>query len=187
MRIVKYFWTIRALVLKLFWRKIGMYTYIGKPCFIDGCRHIELGDKVRIFPGVRMEAMMGGNIIIGNNVAIEQNVHITCAESDLKIGNDVTILGNSFITNIEHNYKDINKSVLEQDICVIPTEIGDGCFIGFSAGIQAGTKLGRHCVVGAGSIVRGIFPDYCVIVGVPGKVVKMYNPEIKTWQDIRNE
>lgn len=181
MQIIKYFWALRSLVYKLFCRKIGKYTYIGRPCFIEGYRHIELGDKVRIFPGVRLEALNGANLTIGNNVAIEQNVHITCAESDLRIGNDVTILGNSFITNIEHNYQDIEKSALDQGVRIMKTEIGDGCYIGFGAGIQAGTILGKHCIVGAGSIVRGKFPDYCVIVGTPGKIVKRYDAGKKKW------
>jgi acetyltransferase-like isoleucine patch superfamily enzyme len=30
--------------------------------------------------------------------------------------------------------------------------------------------------------VRGTFPDYCVIVGIPGRMVKKYNPVTKLWQ-----
>lgn len=45
-----------------------------------------------------------------------------------------------------------------------------------------GTILGEQCIVGANAVVRGIFPDYCVIVGVPAKIIKRYNPSTKSWQ-----
>ena len=180
----KYIWALRALCYKPFFGKIGSMTYIGKPCFIEGCKNITLGNKVRIFPGIRIESINNGKINIGNNVAIEQDVHITCAERPLNIGNDVTILAHTFITNINHNYEDIKKSALDQGIPVADTKIGDGCFIGFGAAIQAGTVLGKHCVVGARSVVKGTYPDYCVIVGNPGRVVKQYNKETKRWERV---
>lgn len=62
------------------------------------------------------------------------------------------------------------------------TEIGENCFIGYGAAIQAGTVLGRQCIVGANSVVRGEFPDYCVIVGAPARIVKRYNPVSGEWE-----
>lgn len=47
--------------------------------------------------------------------------------------------------------------------------------------IQAGTILGEQCIVGANSVVRGTFPDYCVIAGVPAKIIKIYNKESGEW------
>lgn len=184
---IKYVWAFRALLYKPFFNHIGNFTYIGKPCFIEGIKKISIGNRVRIFPGVRIETMDQGSLTIGNNVAIEQNVHITCAQNELVIGNDVTILGHTFITNIDHEYEDIDKSALEQGIRVSDTQIGDGCFIGFGAAIQAGTKMGKHCVVGARSVVKGCFPDYCVIVGAPARIIKMWNANTKKWEHVERE
>lgn len=183
---VKYLWAMRALIYRPIFKHIGFMSYIGKPCFIEGAKKISIGSKTRIFPGIRMEAIGKGTITIGNNCAIEQNVHITSADSELLIEDDVTILGNSFITNIDHNYENISYSVLEQGYEVKETKIGKGCFIGYGAAIQAGTVLGKHCIVGANSVVRGSFPDYCVIVGAPAKVVKTYSHKTKNWEKIEN-
>lgn len=180
----KILWGLRALIYKPFFGRLGMPSYIGKPCFIEGCKNISIGNKVRIFPGVRMEAIGSGKIQVGNNTAIEQNVHITSWGGVLRIGNDVTILGNTFVTNLDHEYKDITKSILEQGVIGKDTTIGDGCFIGYGAAIQAGTILGKHCIVGAGAVVRGTYPDYCVIVGSPARVVKNYNFETKSWDKV---
>lgn len=180
----KLIWGIRTVFYKPFFDDIGILSYMGKPCFLEGTRHIRIGKRTRVFPGIRMEAIGNGRIIIGDNCAIEQNVHITSMESNLIIGNNVTIAANTFITNLDHEYRDITKSVMEQGHILSETRIGDGCFIGYGAAIQAGTVLGKHCVVGTNSVVRGEFEDYSVIVGVPARVVKKYNISLKRWENI---
>ena len=179
---VKYVWGLRGLIYKAFLNQVGNLTYIGKPTFIEGRKAISIGDRTRIFPGIRMEAIGKGKISIGNNVAIEQNVHITSGEGTLFIGNDVTILANTCITNIDHEYRDATTSVLDQELLYSETSIADGCFIGFGAVIQAGTTLGKHSIVGANSVVRGDFPDFSVIVGAPGKVVKKLDTKSGKWK-----
>lgn len=178
---IKYMWALRALVYKPFFKHIGNMTYIGKPCFIEGRKRISIGKKTRIFPGIRMEAIGTGEISIGDNCAIEQNVHITSA-GRLLIGDDVTIVGNVCVTNIDHEYRNIDQSVLEQGYIISQTSIGKGSFIGYGSIIQAGTQLGKHCIVGANSVVKGEYPDYSVIVGIPGKVIKRYNNNDKQWE-----
>lgn len=178
----KYIWALRALIYKPFFKKIGLLSYIGKPCFIEGSKKIVIGKKTRIFPGIRMEAIGTGEITIGNNCAIEQNVHITSKDSKLYIGDNVTIAANTFITNLDHEYKDINKSVMDQGYLLSETRIGEGSFIGYGVSIQAGTILGKHCVVGTGAVVKGNFPDYSVIVGIPGRVVKKYDQTCLQWK-----
>lgn len=176
----RFFWTIRALFYKLFFGKFGFPSYIGKPTFLYGTKKIFIGKSVRIFPGVRLEVHGKNAIHIGDDVAIAQNVHITSG-SNLKIGNSTTILANVFITSIDHDYQEIGIHILKQKNLVKETSIGDNCYIGIGACIQAGTVLGRQCVVGANAVVRGIFPDYSVIVGIPGRVIKRYNTDLDMW------
>ena len=182
---VKYLWALRALTYKAILGSVGRFTYIGKPVFIEGRAGIKIGSRTRIFPGIRMEAIGEGTIEIGINVAIEQNVHITCEGGVLRIGDNTTVAANTFITNIDHVYEDITKSVMEQGLIQKETIIGEGCFLGYGVAIQAGTRLGKHCVVGANSVVKGDFPDYSVIVGVPGRIIKKYNIEIQEWERVR--
>lgn len=53
----------------------------------------------------------------------------------------------------------------------LPVNIGDHVFIGMNAVILMGTTLGDHCVVGAGSVVKGTFPAGSIIAGNPAKVI----------------
>lgn len=183
----KVIWGIRFLLYKFIFKKVGYIGYFGKPISILHPTGISIGNNVRIYPGARMECHDGGTIIIEDNVSIGQNVHITSGEKELIIKSGTTITGNVFITNMDHNYEDIYCSVLEQGYRSESTIIGENCFIGFSVGIQAGTKLGKHNVVGAHSLVRGNFKDYVVIAGTPAKVIKTFNCKTNRWEKKKNE
>ncbi len=50
-------------------------------------------------------------------------------------------------------------------------EIGPYCFIGPHSLIEAGTRLGRGCIVRAGSVLRGEFAAFAVVAGNPAVVV----------------
>lgn len=86
------------------------------------------------------------------------------------------------ITDVEHSYAEISKHILKQSNKVFSTSIGDNCFIGAGVCILAGTILGKQCIVGTNSVVRGEFPDYSVIVGSPAKIVKRYDTTQKVWR-----
>ena len=50
-------------------------------------------------------------------------------------------------------------------------KVGDNVFIGINCTILPNTNIGNNCIVGAGSVVRGDFPDNSVIVGNPAKTI----------------
>ena len=178
----KIFWFIGTFFLRFRIKRIGLISYFAKPLFIYGGKGISIGNKVRIFPGARMETHLNGSIVMGDDISIGQNLHIISSAEILKIDNHTTISGNVFITNVDHDYTEIGVHILKQKYVSKKTHIGANCFIGYGVAIQAGTILGQQCIVGANSVVRGVFPDYCVIVGSPAKVVKRYNIESQIWE-----
>lgn len=177
---IKVFWMLRAILYSPFFGKFSLPSYIGAPVFLLGVRNIFIHKNVRIYPNIRLETHNQGKIVINEDVSIGQNVHITSA-GNLMIGKSSTILANVFITNLDHEYREIGIHILKQKNIVKETTIGENCFIGIGAAIQAGTVLGKQCIVGANSVVRGHFEDYCVIVGSPAIIVKKYNSTTKTW------
>lgn len=179
---IKFIWAARAVIYKISFGKVGNMSYVGRPLFIEGRKNIFIGNHVRIFPGIRMEALDGGEICIGNNLAIEQNVHIISGKSILNIGDNTTISANAFISNVDHEYKNIEKSVMEQPLLFKETQIGKSCFIGYGAVILPGTKLGDHCIVGANAVVRGSYPDNCVIAGNPARTIRIFDFESESWK-----
>lgn len=182
---IKFIWSLRALLYKPFFKKIDMPTYIGKPIFIEGRNRISIGKKVRIFPDIRMEALPNGRILIEDNVYIGQNCHITSEDSELRIGEGTAIMAGVCITNIDHNYEEIDVPILEQGCTTRRTMIGKNCFIGHGAVIQAGVELLDNVIVGANSVVcRGGYPANCVIAGAPAKVIKKYNINLGEWEKL---
>ena len=178
---------VTQLFLRLRFRRIGWRTYIAAPIFIFGGRNITIGRDVRIFPHSRFEAHDRGWIVIGDDVSIGQNFHVISLQTNLNIGAHTTVSSNVMITNIDHEYREIGIHILHQPFLHRKTTIGENCFIGFGAMIQAGTVLGKQCIVGANSVVRGEFPDYCVIVGAPARVVKRYDPQREGWYKTDNK
>ena len=61
--------------------------------------------------------------------------------------------------------------------------IGEDSWIGENVCI-CGASIGKHCVIGANSVVTKDIPDYCVAAGIPAKVIKKYNFEKNSWDRI---
>jgi acetyltransferase-like isoleucine patch superfamily enzyme len=182
MTIQKIYWWFRTLFYKPFFKKLGKHSYIGKPLTIRNYKGITVGSRVRIYPYARIEVInKGSSIIFEDNISIGQCFHIVSA-GRLIIKKNTTISANVFMTNVDHSYKDIDVHIMKQNIVIKTTTIGENCYIGYGAVIQAGTLLGRQCIVGANSVVRGEFPDYCVIVGSPAKIIKRYDKAQKEWK-----
>jgi carbonic anhydrase/acetyltransferase-like protein (isoleucine patch superfamily) len=57
--------------------------------------------------------------------------------------------------------------------------IGDGSLIGIQAVVLNNAKIGRNCIVGAGSVVTEgkEFPDNSLIVGAPAKAIRTLDAE----------
>ena len=109
----------------------------------------------------------------------------------VKIGDEVEMGPNIFIADYNHNYKDIKRSVLVQGITYydsgsvhsIPTlEVGDGSWLGANVVVIGQIKIGKHCIIGANSVVNSDIPDYCVAVGCPARVIKKYNFSLGRWE-----
>jgi acetyltransferase-like isoleucine patch superfamily enzyme len=119
-------------------------------------------------------------ILIGENVTIEQNLHLTCANR-IVIGNNTAIAANVTITDIEHPYTDVNIPIERHDLVVKEVVIGEDSKIYNNAVILPGVHIGKHCVIGANSVVARDIPDFSVAVGAPSRVVKQYDRVLETW------
>lgn len=177
---------ITYLIYRQSFKKLGRKCIIKNPLLIKYPHCIEMGNYVFIRDNIRLEAVPNKSdtktrIIIKDGVYIEQNCHITAA-GELVIGSNTVMSFGVMITDIDHEYQQIGVNILRQPLLVKKTKIGDNCFIGAGAKVQAGTILGKQCIIGTNAVVRGTFPDYCVIVGIPAKIVKRYNSITELWE-----
>ena len=161
-------------------KEIHRSDIIKKPIIITP-QYISLGENVYIGYHARIEgiSLYAGIkytplIRICDGVTIQQNIHLTCANI-ISIGKNTAVAANVTITDIHHPYTDIRKPIERQCLEVGTVQIGEDCKIYNNAVILPNTKIGKHVTVGANSVVSGEFPDYCVIVGAPAKIVKRYD------------
>lgn len=99
-----------------------------------------------------------GGIYIGEGVNIASHTCIYTHSSH----NAIRLMGSKFIEIPAEN---------RSGYIIDKVQIGEYTFIGTSSVILPGTVLGRGCIVGAGSVVKGEFPDYSVLAGNPAKVI----------------
>lgn len=173
-------------------RHCGKSSIVQRPLFWTP-EFVELGADVLVWPGCRLEGvdrygkeLFQPRIVLGDGVTMQQNCHLTAAGT-LVIGAGTTITPGVVITDIDHDYETLDMSIAAQPLLIRPTSLGRNCFIGAGARIQAGTRLGDQCVVGANAVVRGTFPDRSVIAGVPARIVKRFDAATGTWRRTDNE
>lgn len=156
---------------KIFCVTAGNGVYIGKHCSLKGKHNITLEDSVTVRPYAQI--WLGGAVRIGRGSEIGERCRISIANS-LEIGEKVLFSPNVYITDCDHEYRDVNVPVIDQGIVQRGrrVSIGDGSYIGINAVIVGNVKIGKHCVIGANSVVTKDVPDYCVAVGSPAKVIK---------------
>lgn len=73
-----------------------------------------------------------------------------------------------------HGIDDLERPIREQPGGRALVTIGEGAWVGSAAVVLA--DVGRHCVIGAGSVVTKPIPDFCVAAGVPARVIRRRGP-----------
>lgn len=176
---------LQSKIVKLSLKNESGNFMICNPLRIDGARFILIENNVFIRDMAWLAAdkqfSSDPSLQIGEGTYIGDFAHIY-ATGKIVIENDVLIANNVYIADNTHSYEDINLSIKEQTIKPLPpVRIGSGSWIGEKVSI-IGASVGKHCVIGANSVVTKDIPDYSIAVGTPAKVIKSYNFETKSWE-----
>ena len=184
--------SINLLKTKLFFPKARLIRF---PFDIRGKKYIKYGKNFTTGTGCRIEAYKffsdSPKLIIGNNVQINDYVHLACGQS-LIIEDDVLIASKVYISDINHgNYSGENQSFPEEKaknrkIFSKTVKICENVWIGESAIILPGVEIGKNSIIGAGSVVTKNVPENCIVAGNPAKIIKKYNFGNKKWEKVNN-
>jgi acetyltransferase-like isoleucine patch superfamily enzyme len=185
----------RRVLTRTYWarrmRSVGPGTVLHKPILVANPQYIELGARTLIRDHARIETVVRPNVsrpprlVIGDDVNIEQGVHIIC-QGEVVIENEVSITPYCVIVDTDHPFNDPDlppkigaRLNARGDNRV---RIGQGSFIGAHSVILPGVDIGRGCVVGAGSVVASSVPDYCVVSGAPARILRRFDTATRTWK-----
>ena len=165
------------------------HLYIGKACKIVNAENVYFKDKVEIAPYCLIASFPAkkneGNIIFNESVEIGMFSRIACVKSVI-FGKKVFTGPGVFISDFNHEYREIDIPINDQGVMIKKNggiSIGDETWIGTGVVIAGTVTIGKHCVIGANSVVTKDIPDYCVAAGNPCKIIKRYSFETKQWEN----
>lgn len=128
----------------------------------------EVGENVRCASSVR--TFVGGPLKLGANTWVGHDTLFIGGNAPIEIGTDCDIAPRvSFVTGTHRVEASGPKAAGEG--YSLPINVGDGCWICAGATVLGGTVLGAHSIVAAGAVVRGEYPPYSIIGGVPAKIL----------------
>jgi acetyltransferase-like isoleucine patch superfamily enzyme len=146
-----------------------------------GERYIGLGAATVLGPNVSLSAGVSpahelGDleiVSIGDGCLIGKGSGIVAHER-VEIADHVFTGHHVYITDANHGYEDPHLPIGRQFAPPRPVKVGEGSWLGHGTIVLPGAEIGRHVVVGAGSVVTGTLPDFCVAVGNPARVIRRY-------------
>ncbi len=114
-----------------------------------------------------------GSIDIGDNVLVMNGVRISSA-SRIVIGEDCMLANFCYLTDADwHDIYDRTMPVGRTS----PIVLEKGAWIGDSAIICKGVRVGRNSIVGAGAVVTKDVPPNVVVAGNPARIMKKLDPD----------
>jgi acetyltransferase-like isoleucine patch superfamily enzyme len=146
---------------------IGDRTSIQEGCHINAFQDLsflmEYIDKKYKKEFKESDYLYDAYIEIGSACQIGRFFFASCT-GRIKLHNHVLISERVFIGDNNHTYTHKQVPILQQpNSRGLAIEIKRGSWVGVGASLLKGTKLGENCVVGANSVVEGVFPSHAVI------------------------
>lgn len=113
---------------------------------------------------------VGDDVFIGQGAYISSTKSTIIFGSKIMLGPRVTIIGGDHNTSVIGSYMyDVKEKKITDDLPVI---VRDDVWIGTGATILKGVTVGTGSIIAAGALVINDVPDYSIIGGVPGKVLR---------------
>jgi acetyltransferase-like isoleucine patch superfamily enzyme len=164
----------------------GKDVYIESGVLINRPRYVGIGDHVRIKRNCSINLHPKDKkskeilLHIGNDVIISENCVISACNQVI-IGDSVGISPNVMIIDNSRKIGDISRPSKEQELKIGYVNIGADSWIAFGACVMPNVTIGKHCIIGALSVVNKDIPSYSVAVGAPARVVKRYDFDRQEW------
>ncbi len=118
----------------------------------------------------------GEHLIMGQNAILDAS-----SSAGIWIGDNVALARDVFVRAAQHRFDDLETPVwksghdcarLQYAGAEYSIVIEDGVTVSRGAMVLTGSRIGKGAVIGAGSVVSGPVPDYAIVMGNPGRVVR---------------
>jgi acetyltransferase-like isoleucine patch superfamily enzyme len=166
--------------MRPYWKRrfhaFGQDTILHRPGSVFGAHQIAIGSHSLILAGTHLSVetpawSRGAPVLrIGDRVGIRPYCMISAAEG-IAIEDDVIIGAFSSVIDSDHTFAEGRPNVMHNSLATAPIRIGRGTWLAERVAVLKGSAIGRCCIVGANSVVRGELPDYSIAAGAPARVV----------------
>lgn len=136
---------------------------------IQGKGKIIFGNKLSIPYKCIFGVRENGVLKIDDGTFINNNCQIISHEY-IEIGKNVCIGPNTVI--VDHNHSYDKNGVDKKQFTSSKISIGDNVWIGANSVILKGTHIGNNCIIGAGSILNGSYPNNTVVIQKKEELLK---------------
>ena len=150
----------------------------------------RLDDRVPTFKGeyyVAPNAAVIGSVVMEAHSSVWFNVTIRGDNDVITLGENVNVQDGSVIHTDGGVAVTLERNVSIGHLVMLHgCTVGENSLIGIGAIILNRAVIGKNCLIGAGSLVSEgkVIPDGSLVLGSPGKVVRMLTPEqiaMNTW------
>ena len=145
------FYAIRHFWLKLFLKHFGKNNAIKRKVEVRIPHRISIGSNNCINHNVLLDGR--GELLIGNNIDIAQEVNIWTAQHDYN----------------DENYCGVTGTVIIEDYVWIASRVT----------ILPGVRIHKGAVIAAGAVVTKDVPENAIVGGVPAKIIGFRNCNFK--------
>ncbi len=122
---------------------------------------LYVGNGFKMRDGAKLRVRSGAVCRLGENVSLNSNNFLVCRNS-ITLGNDVMLSPNVQIYDHDHDYC-AEGGIRAMRFKTAPVVIGNNVWIGANTVILRGSRIGDHCVIGAGCIIKGEIPANTVV------------------------
>ena len=176
------------------WAHVARYRALSRLGVMTFQHASESVSRRGTFFGYRIRQRFYGRLLAGCGPGLEMNRLATVAERSSRIGTNVWVGPGTYLDLVDigdevlvgpgafilaggrhHRTDQPGVPIRRQgNNVLVPTVLGDGCWIGAGAIVMA--DVGDRAVVGAGAVVTQPVPESCTVVGNPARVIAPVEP-----------
>jgi len=152
--------------------QIGKETKIWAFAHVMECAVIGADCNICDHAFVETGAVVGNGVTIKNNALIWRGVHIA----------DYVFVGPNVVFTNDRRPRSprmplMREKGLSESDWLVDTFVEEGASIGANATILPGVRLGKYCMVGAGSVVTKDVEPFTLVAGNPAAVIGKVDEE----------
>jgi carbonic anhydrase/acetyltransferase-like protein (isoleucine patch superfamily) len=140
-----------------------------------GDRRVQIEGEVYVAPS----ADVIGSVVLKDASSVWFNAVVRGDTDEIVIGEETNIQDNAVVHTDPGIRVVLGRGVtVGHHAMVHGCQIGDYSLIGINAVVLNHAKIGKYCTIGANALVTQgqEIPDYSVVLGSPGKIVRQIDP-----------